>query len=160
MTWGQILFISTCQAKQCHHYSKYFFRRSRWRRKHSLTFLFIQIICAHELNEMGGLLSAVCPVISLLCVFLFHVTLQTWHPGGVMTRDFQHDYLDNYSVYKTNMLYSQGASVCVCVRVCNLVTEKLMVGSVSAISQEASAQLLSLLRIHGKHGNAVYKGGQ
>lgn len=43
--------------------------------------------------------------------------------------------------------------------VCYLVTKRLVVRSGRDTTRGPSPQLLSLLRIHGQHGNAVYKGG-
>ncbi len=45
------------------------------------------------------------------------------------------------------------------VNVCYLVTETTAVGQGRDTTRGPSLQLLSLLRIHGQHGNAVYKGG-
>lgn len=58
----------------------------------------------------------------------------------------------------SEMLICHANKVPVCV--CYLVTERLVVGSWWYASRGRSLQLLGLLRIHGQHGNALYKGGR
>lgn len=73
-----------------------------------------------------------------------------------MARDFQHDCLGNCFVRDANKPCWQDASM----YVGYLVTDRLVAGRGRDTTLGASRQLLSLLRIHGQHGNAVYKGSQ
>lgn len=57
------------------------------------------------------------------------------------------------------MLICHANKVLVCV-LCYLVTGRFVVGPGRDTTRGPSLQLLSLLRIHGQHGNGVYKGGQ
>lgn len=98
------------------------------------------------------------PVLSffLSCVFTYHVTRNDYLTATMtMTTVLLARLLWKCFVRGAIVSYQQYASLFACY----LMTKRLVVQHERDTTQGPSSQLLSLLRIHGQHGNTVYNRG-